>query len=322
MSGIACSSIFVRKVFIVTSRLGKSTWQIIGAHLAGPGNEYFQLTAYTDIDVGEPRAHMLALEPSGHTVVSKIRSFGIEISNWIHNRTCPINMPDVRAVPQTPLARQDVLKCDDQLSLLSVRLVGDHLLIFRTTEIELLPVPLQNGQPTPQNNSISYRLRLGSLDPWFTGASLSEPLQNPESPDGSRVVYVLARLVATGFFYLRVTIYNLEYTPSGPGARMEVHLLGVYEMGKPGVGRGEDIGPCMVSESWLGPEGKRGVWVESSANKRMNVVVAASFDQDCLAVVPVESGDDLRELSKIASRIESTGDVFIVDGDDCEWSFK
>ena len=265
---------------------------------------------------------MSALEPSGHTVVSTIHDFGIGISNWIHNRTDFINTPDVRTVPQTLLAGQDVLKCDDQLSILSVRLVGDHLLIFRIIGIELLPVPLQNGQPTTQNDSISYRLRLDSLDSWFTGASLSEPQQNPESPDGSRVVYVLARSVGAGFFYLRVTIYNLEYTPSGPGARMEVHLLGVCEMGKPGVGRGEDIGPCAVWGSWLGPEGKRGVWVESPENKRMSLVVVASFDQDCLAAVPVESGDDLGELSEIPSRIVSTGDVFIVDGDDCEWSFK
>lgn len=209
-----------------------------------------------------------------------------------------------------------MFKHDDQPPL-SVRLVGDHLLIFGTGGIELLP--LQNGQPASRNDSDSYFFRVGFLSRWFTRASLSEPQQNPESSDSSRIVYVLARLEAVGFFYLRVTVHNPEYTPSGPEARMEVHLLGVYEVGKPGVGRKEGIGPRQVLESWLGPEGKRGVWLESLGNGCASLVVAASFDQGCLAAIPVESRDKLEELGKIAPRIESTGDVFILD-EDSKWS--
>ena len=40
----------------------------------------------------------------------------------------------------------------------------------------------------------------------------------------------------------------------------------------------------------LGPEGKRGIWIERSSNLK-EFVVAASFDQSCSACVPVEPGD-------------------------------
>ena len=88
----------MRKILILTSRFGRPTWRIIGAHLAGPGNEYFQLSAFADIDVNEPRVRVLALEPSGLTVVTKNQYSGIEISNWIHNRKGFINLSNVRAV--------------------------------------------------------------------------------------------------------------------------------------------------------------------------------------------------------------------------------
>ena len=182
--------------------------------------------------------------------------------------------------------------------------------------IELLPIPpftSPDGQPTPENDPSIYRFHLNYPNGRFASASLSEPQPNPESSDDSRIVYALVHEAATGFFYFRVTIYNPEYAPSGPGARMNVDLVGVYEVGKPQMGRGEELGRRLALRSWLGPEGKRGVWIERPLSILMDFVVAVSFDQSSPAAVPVESGDNLRELYKIAPRIASTGEIFIAE---------
>lgn len=204
-------------------------------------------------------------------------------------------------------------KCDYQGPLLGTRLVGDYVLFFRPMWMDLLlisPFPDTDGRSTSESPN-HYRFHLNHPDGRFTGASLSEPQPNPESPDDSRIVYVLAHSTTIGFFYFRVTIYNPDYTPSGPRARMDVGLVGVHELRKPELGRREKLGPCLALRSWLGPQGKRGIWIERPLSKHMDFVVAVSFDQRFPAAVPVEPGDDLGELCEIAPRIEATGDVFI-----------
>ena len=73
---------------------------------------------------------------------------------------------------------------------------------------------------------------------------------------------------------------------------MYVDLVGVYELGGPHGGHGEELGLFLALRSWLGPEGKRGVWIERSSSTLTHFAVAVSFDRSCSAVVPVESGDD------------------------------
>ena len=211
-----------------------------------------------------------------------------------------------------------VLKWDDQTFLLGLRIVGDYALIFRAMWIELRPIPPfveAKGGPAPENHMDHHSFHLTPPDGHFVGVSSSEPQPNPGSPNDSRIVYVLARSATTSFFYFRVTIYNPEYAPSGPRARMDVDLVGVYESGKPPARQRENIGRCWASKSWLGPEGKRAVWIERPGGKPMNFVVAVSFDTSCPGAVPVGSGDDLGELCKIAPQIESTNDIFILTGD-------
>ena len=94
---------------------------------------------------------------------------------------------------------------------------------------------------------------------------------------------------------------------------MGVDLIGVYEAGRPQAGRGEELGLCLALRSWLGPEGKHVVWIARSSSTLTTFVVAISFDQSCPAVAPVEPGDDLRELRKITPKIQSAGDIFIVE---------
>ena len=202
--------------------------------------------------------------------------------------------------------------------LLGLRVVGDYALIFRAKWIELRRIPSfaeAKAGPAPENRTDHNSFHLKPPDGHFIGVSSSEPQPNPDSPDDSRIVYVLARSATTCFFYFRVTIYNPEYAPSGPQARMSVDLAGVYESGTPPARQREDIGRCWASKSWLGPEGKRAVWVERPGGKPMDFVVAVSFDTSCPGAVPVEPGDDLEELCEIAPRIESTSDVFISTGD-------
>jgi len=182
--------------------------------------------------------------------------------------------------------------------------VGDYLLVFRSRQIELHYVP-----PFPdgdvkliKHDSHFHHLRLNYQDAFFTGASISEPQPNPESVNDSRVIYILAYNMVDGFFYFRVTIYNSDYIPLGPRARMDVDILGVSMIER-----------HLALGAWLGPEGKRGIWICRPLNELTRFVVAISFDQSCPAAVPVGSGDDLQELCELAPRIESTGKVLFVD---------
>ena len=194
-------------------------------------------------------------------------------------------------------------------------MVGNYIISFRPWWIELLFVPpfpnadeqlVSAKDPTPHPFHLKYQ---GVV---FEGASLSEPQPNLESLDNSRVIYILAHQATVGFFYFRVTIYNPDYAPSGPRARIGVDLIGVYELVKSHVGITGISGPCVASGSWLGPEGKRGVWIERSFDQLEGFVVAVSFNQSCPAGVRVESGDNLQELREVAPRIESTGGIFMV----------
>ena len=291
-------------------------------HLAEPVDDSFQLTAYGTIDTLVPT--IFALEPSRNMILTEIPDVGIQIGDWASDQAVQIITPRldddifVRAVPRVSVTRRDVLKYDNQKPLLGLRLVGDYILIFRSNRIEMFPVPAfpdADGRSTSENengpDSSCFYLKLP--DGRFTGASFSEPQPNPESLDDSRIVYILAQSTTTGFFYFRVTVYNPDYALSGPRARMDVDLVGVHELRKPRTERREKLRPILALRSWLGPEGKRGVWIERPLSKLMNFVVAVSFDQSCPGAVPVESGDDLRELCEIAPRIESMGDVFIVE---------
>ena len=195
--------------------------------------------------------------------------------------------------------------------------MGDYILCFRPLCVQLLsipPFPEDSERPTSEHDPTSHPFRFTHAWVAFTGASLSEPLPNLEYLDNSRIIYILAYQMTVGFFYLRVTIYNPDCAASAPRARMDVELIGVYQLGEPRVGiRGMSGVARVASGSWLGPEGKRGIWVECSETQRKKFIVAVSFDQSCPGAVPVKSNDDLQELSKTAPRIESTGEVF-VDG--------
>jgi len=209
-----------------------------------------------------------------------------------------------------------VLKRDQQEPILGLRLVGDYILSFRSRWIELLYVPRfldADEQPASERGPDPYLFGLNYPEVALTGASLSEPQPNPESPDNSRIIYILAHQTTIGFFYFRVTIYNPDYVPSGPRARMEIDLIGVLGLGEPYVGIKAKRGPRLALSAELGPEGKRGIWVERSLGGLKRFIVAVTFDQNPPAGVPVESGDNLQELCEIAPHMESMQDVYIVE---------
>ena len=194
--------------------------------------------------------------------------------------------------------------------------MGDYFLCFRPEWIELLYVPPfsdADEQFTLKRDPTSRPFHLRYHEASFQGASLSEPQPNPGSLDDSRVIYILARQISVGFFYFRVTIYDPDYVSSGRKARMDVDLVGVYELNKPQAGARGMCGQRLATGVWLGPEGKRGIWMECPSNEPKSSVVAVSFDQSSPAGVPVKSGDDLQELCEITPRIESTADIFSVD---------
>ena len=195
-------------------------------------------------------------------------------------------------------------------------MVGDYILSFRSRWIELLYVTPSldaDEQPPFEHGPDPHLFHLNYPEIALTGASLSESQPNPASPEKSRVIYILAHQTTVGFLYFRVTIYNPDYVPSRPGARMEIDLVGVFGLGEPREGIKEKRGQRLALGAELGPEGKRGIWVERSLGGLRRFIVAVTFDRNPPAGVPVESGDDLKELCEIAPHIESTEDVFIVE---------
>lgn len=192
-----------------------------------------------------------------------------------------------------------------------MRLVGDYLVSFRNKCIELVSIPPFPGARgyIYETDPAFYRFHLHYPNASFTDCSISEPQPNSESPDDSLIVYVLAPQTV-GCFYFRVTVYNPHYIPFGLRARMDVHLLGVYELKQRG-----STGACLVPAVWLGAQGKRGLWIERPLSLRahMRFIVAASFDQNGQGAVVIQSGENLQELSRTVPRIETTGDALVVD---------
>ena len=286
---------------MTTASRGEYELQVLRMRLTEPGGDSLQLTDYGTI--GDPDLGEFSLEPSRSAVISGFIGVGIEIRDWTCNRSVTVS---------TTGANDD----DDQEPILGLRLVGDYILCFTPRWIGLFYVPPFSGVDeglVSEHECTSQIFLLKYQELVFQGASLSEPQPNPESPDSSRIIYILAYHTTVGFFYFRVTIYDPDYTPSGPRARMDVDLVGVYELDKPQEGVRGMSGPRLVLGAWLGPEGKRGIWIERPLNEVKRFVVAVSFDRSCSAVVPVELGDDLQELCEIAPQIESTADIFVVE---------
>ena len=166
----------------------------------------------------------------------------------------------------------------------------------------LPPLPNAGEQLISECDPTSHPFNIKCGQAPFQIASLSEPQPNPESLDDSHIIYILGYQATAGLSYFRITIYNPDYSHPGPRARMDVDLVGVYKICRPQAGIRWTFGLS------LGPEGKRGIWIERSSNLK-EFVVAASFDQSCSTRVPVESGDNLEELYGNAPRIESVSKV-------------
>ena len=296
---------------------GSTTFQILRVRPVGTGSDSLQPTiegAFHPIPV------LLFLEPSRNVVMTGLLEGGIKIHDWTSSRSVIIRTIENNLTVRTfcGQARRNVLKHDDQELILGLRSVGNYILCFRPKCIQLFsvpPFPDVDEQPVSEHHPTSGPFHLAYQGIVFGGASLSEPQPNPESPNHSRIIYILAYEMFVGFFYFRATIYNPDYAPSRARARMAVDLVGVYKLDKPQVGIGG--GTCVALGAWLGPEGRRGIWIERSFCQRKGSVVAVSFNQSCMVGIPVESGDDLQELCKIAPRIESTGNIFDAWERDC-----
>lgn len=275
---------------------------MLRAHQTGLRRGYLQLTDHGTIS--DPGLGKVLLEPSRSAVISGFIRNGIEIHDWTRNRSVTVNITR---------ANND----REKEPILGLCLVGDYALSFRVRQIELSRVPLfpdGDTRSASEHNPTTLPFHLKHL--LLSSASLSEPQSNPESLDNSRIIYVLAHQLSVGFFYFRVTIYDPDYTPSGPGASMDVDLIGVYYLIRSSL---------ITSVPRLGPEGKRGFWIELSFKEFERRVVAASFDQTRSAGIPVKSGDDLQELRKITPRIESTAEVFVIPCSrscDGAWTFQ
>lgn len=137
------------------------------------------------------------------------------------------------------------------------------------------------------------------------GVGLSKPQPNLESPDDSLIVYALARQRDIASYFL-ITVYSPNNALSGPRARMDLSLLGVYEPQDPM----EIEAFWLPSTALVSANGTRAVWAERS-RAFTGMAVVASFNLSCSGAVALQSGDDPRELCGTALRIESTRNIFV-----------
>ena len=103
-----------RAKFTTTSRIQRAP-QILRVHLAELGNDSFQLTVYAATDRLSP-GRIIALEPSRNTIIMEIPGIGIQIGDWMRNRTVEIttsgldNNLSVFTIPRMFIVRRNVLK--------------------------------------------------------------------------------------------------------------------------------------------------------------------------------------------------------------------
>jgi len=87
-----------REIFTIASR-AQAAPQILRAHLTEPGDHAFQLTAYAAI--GRLGPGKFFLEPSRNAIIMEVPGVGIQVSDWMRNRTVEIATPGpVRTVPR------------------------------------------------------------------------------------------------------------------------------------------------------------------------------------------------------------------------------
>ena len=188
-----------------------------------------------------------------------------------------------------------VLKCGYQGVTRDVRPVGDYILAFKSCCVELVsisPFPGEEGQAHGTDPAF-HRFHLAPSE-LFSDASLSEPQPSPDSASNSLIVYALACGTCFGCFYFRITIHDPNYVPSGPRAKVDIDLLGFYRL--------EEY--SWLYGTLLGPEGKRGFWIQRAPSSRQEILVTVSFDQSRPETMELQSGDDFEEICEAAPPME------------------
>ncbi|TFK52037.1 hypothetical protein OE88DRAFT_1498672 [Heliocybe sulcata] len=244
-----------------------------------------------------------AINPSLHLVAFS-RSCYIDVVDW-HTQECV-----------SISTQSDDL---DELwnGIVGVRFCGRHVLCIKTRSVELYALP-----PLPLSSSASTAPRPATSRTFpnttFRGVSISHP--HP-SPSPSWTASFLAYDVLRGLFHYRVALPD----PSAP--RLAVSLAGVHAMTSlvrsPSVSAlaaeiaGRNTGRGFVSACCLGPEGKRGMWIERTrgSTKRSVMVFSATADEgeaeiDGRAVYEIGSYDLRDDLTHCAFS-EVTGRIVL-----------
>jgi len=207
---------------------------------------------------------------------------GIRVGNWISGQ----------AVDITNFGQDNDYRCGVTRD---VRPVGDYILAFKSCCVELVsisPFPGEEGQAHGTDPAF-HRFHLAHSE-LFSDASLSEPQPSPDSASNSLIVYALACGTCFGCFYFRITIHDPNYVPSGPRAKVDIDLLGFYRLDE----------YSWLYGTLLGPEGKRGFWIQRAPSSRQEILVTVSFDQSRPETMELQSGDDFEEICEAAPPME------------------
>ncbi|KAI0319653.1 hypothetical protein OF83DRAFT_1109030 [Amylostereum chailletii] len=218
------------------------------------------------------------LDPSRHLVAFS-RSPFIDVVHWPSNTGISIDTQ-----------REEL----DQLwnGIIGLHFIDSHLLCVKARSLELyhITVPLpsfssyfvpsslglvqttQSTAPSPRSSTAAIRpvaMHFFSTTT-FRGASFSSPSTAPPALLNTTSVCILAHDVLRGVFHYQVDVTTASEPSPGPGVppSLRVELIGIHDMAY-GI-------PGFVSTAALGPQSRRGVWIERMKNTTTRRVMAFS----------------------------------------------
>ncbi|EPQ56745.1 hypothetical protein GLOTRDRAFT_121088 [Gloeophyllum trabeum ATCC 11539] len=214
-----------------------------------------------------------AINPGLHLVAFS-HSCYIDVIDWRTQECCSISV------------RSEDL---DELwnGIVGVRFCDAHILCIKTRSVELYPLPplpISSSAPAPRVPPTTSRAFPNTT---FRGVSISRP-----SPSSPHSISFLAYDVLRGLFHYTISLPSPSPSPS-PAGELAVRLAGVHALTSlarsPSVSAlaaeisGRNTGRGFVSACALGPEGRRGVWIERTrgSTRRSVVVFSATTPLGC-----------------------------------------
>ncbi|KZT21191.1 hypothetical protein NEOLEDRAFT_1181949 [Neolentinus lepideus HHB14362 ss-1] len=264
-------------------------------------------------DVGYPDYNYQEIATILSSSAQITRAINPDLHLIAFSRSCYIDVMDWRTQECFSMSTQSEDLDELWNGIVGVRFCEAYILCVKTRSVELYPLPplpISSASSTsaPRIRPVTSRAFPNTT---FRGVSISHPQLRHDGSFPSWMVSFLAYDVLRGLFHYQVTI---ELPESGLPL-LTVTLAGVHAMTSlvrsPSISAlaaeisGRNTGRGFVSACCLGPEGKRGVWIERTRGSTKRSVMVFS------ATTPL--GAPIRETTLWENELDPEG-RFMVDG--------